>query len=122
MLAYAKEPMGYTQVGAKRVYGKYYAYGSFGPTEIKWKDFRAHRDILEECPITTRWLNKKFNLDIKEEIIFRYEETYSYMSFSHMIVIAKALGIPYIKSRNSTTSEKRALRRAVIARIEGEYK
>jgi len=116
MLVYHIEPMGYTSVDGQRVYGKYFSYGRFGPTEITYKQFCKYRDILVECPITGEWLTNKFGKKFPD-CSFKYTEMRK-LDFATLIKIARLLDIDYRKPRHPTDRDRRALKNAVIRKID----
>jgi hypothetical protein len=108
--------MGYTSVEGRRVYGEFYSYGRFGPTEITYEEFRQHRSILSEIPITGEWLSKKFGKSFPS-CSFKYTEMRK-LDFGKLIEIAILLGIDYRKPRHPTEKDRRALKKAVIGKID----
>jgi hypothetical protein len=117
MLVYSKQPMGYTSVGDKRVYGKSFAYGRFGPTEITYKEYMKNRDYLVQHPVTSAWLSSKFDKAFPEAE-FTYENMHDDVSFETLVEIANLLEIKYVKKGKPTIAEKRSLRRAIIFTID----
>lgn len=118
MLVYARQPMGYTSICGKRVYGEYFSYGRFGTTEILHDVFRKYKEILVEAPITSDWLSVRFDTEFPE-VSFTYEKMHEQVSFDVLVEVAKGIGIQYIKGgRKPTKIEKRALRRAIIKAID----
>jgi hypothetical protein len=118
MLVHTREPMGYMSVDGKRVYGESYCYGRFGPTEISHESYRKHRESLTEAPITSEWLTERFGVAFPE-VSFTYEKMHEQVSFDTLIVVARLVGIEYVKGRKKPTkAEKRALRRAIIRAID----
>lgn len=113
MLVRLKEPMGYTSVGGHRVYGKCYAYGSFGATKIPRSVYFKHREILEEVEITGDWLSKKTGKKFPQ-LSFYLTKMYE-VDLDSLINIAQLLGIEFIKTKEPN---KNALSRAVVKRIE----
>lgn len=115
MLVYLKESMGCSTVDGYKICGKYYAYGSFGPANIPRSVFIKNKDILEEVEMSQKWLYKKtgehFPLAFKTS-------TLRTLDFDTVIAIAKLLGIKYIKGKKNTVSQKAALRRAIIRKID----
>jgi len=116
MLVYHAEPMGYTSVDGKRVYGEYFSYGKFGPTEITYEQFRKYRPLLKELPITGAWLSEKFGKNFPE-CSFTYTQMRK-LSFDKLVEVAKLLGIDYRKPRHPTKTDVRALKTAVIRKID----
>lgn len=116
MLVYLKEPMGCSDVSGRRVYGRFYAYGSFGPTQIPRSVYFKNRDVLEEAQVTGEWLSERSG-KIFPPVSFKTTELYL-LDFNMLIQIAGLLGIKYIRSRKPSTNEKKALGRSVVARIE----
>lgn len=113
MLVRLKEPMGYSTIDNYRIYGKYYAYGSFGPTQVPRKIFFAHKNILEEVEITDKWLNEKTSKVFPRLKFFTTKM--ADLNLEDTIVLAKLLGIQFIKTKNIN---KTALSRAIVKRIE----
>lgn len=113
MLVRLKEPMGYSTIDGRRVYGKHYAYGSFGPTKVPRRVYLKNRDVLEEVEITGEWLSKQTNKlfpDVKF-LITRMSE----LTLEETLRIAELLDIKFIKTRNIN---KAALSRSIVKRIE----
>jgi len=116
LLVYAKLPMGYTSVGGKRVYGRNFCYGKFGPTEIPYNTFMEHREQLEEVVYTSALLEQLFSGSFPN-VSFRLTEIHK-LDFDILVEVANALGLEYIKGRSKPTLQhKRALRKSVLARI-----
>lgn len=97
MLVYLKEPMGYTQIGNYRIYGRYFSYGTFGTTDIPWKLYIKHRSILEQALYTKEVLEEKFG-GVFPDIEFRPSELRN-LNSDDLIAIAHGIGIEYMKSR-----------------------
>lgn len=116
MLVYLKEPMGCSDISGRRVYGRFYAYGSFGPTQIPRGVFFKNKDVLEEAQITGSWLSERSG-KLFPSVSFKTTELYL-LDFNMLIRIADLLGIKYIRSRKPSAAEKKALGRAVVTRIE----
>lgn len=116
MLVYHKEPMGYTSIGDKRIYGEYFNYGRFGPTDIPRSVFRKNKELLEEAEYNGEILGKMFGAEFPT-VKFKLSEFWR-VDFEVLIEIAKALGIKYLKNRKALTNiERRALRRGVLSKI-----
>jgi hypothetical protein len=113
MLVRLKEPMGYSTIEGHRVYGKCYAYGSFGPTNIPKKVYSKYRDVLEEVRVTGKWLSEKTGKEFPNVsfIITRM----SHLDLETIIEIGQLLGVKYIPTRKPN---KAALSRAVVKKIE----
>jgi hypothetical protein len=107
--------MGRSIVDGHHVYGKFYAFGSFGPTNISRKTFLEHKGTLEEIEITQEWLLKKTGKRFPTG--FKTTELHS-VDFDVVIKIASLLGIKYIKSKKPSSIERSALRRSVIKSID----
>jgi len=107
MLVYLKNNMAYTSIAGKRVYGEWYAYGSMGPTDIPIELFRKNTDILKEAYYTKDWLSIKFNTDFPD-IQFKLSNLKN-LDIDVLIEIARCVGIDYIKTKNISSTEKRAL-------------
>lgn len=52
--------MGYLDIDGQRVYGRNFAYGSFGPTDIDRKTYKHNKKFLEEAVYTKEILEEKF--------------------------------------------------------------
>jgi hypothetical protein len=116
MLVYLKEPMGYSMICGRRVYGECYAYGKFGSTVIPRSVYFANKERLEEAEITGEWLRSKTGCDFPA-VSFRTTEL-GKLGFDLIIGIARGLGIKYIRKKKITTEEKKALNRAIVHFIE----
>jgi hypothetical protein len=116
MLVYHIDPMGYTTIDGKRIYGECFNYGAFGPAEITYKQFSKNKKILKEQPVTDSWLEKKFGKKFPS-IQFKITEMWR-VDFEKLIDIARLIGIDYRKPRHPTSMDKRALRKAVLSRID----
>ena len=115
MLVYHKEPMGYTSIGSKRIYGKFFNYGRFGPANVTRSTFKKHKNILEEVEYDEKILKKIFGVTFPI-VRFRISELWK-LDFNKLIEVALLIGIPYIPSRTPTYNERRALRKSVIGRL-----
>jgi hypothetical protein len=111
MLVYLKNAMSYTVLDGKRIYGKKFAYGSFGPTDINIDTYMEKRDILEEAEYTKRWLDNKFNTNLPN-VSFKLSELYN-IDIKILSKIALCIGIKYFKPRKVSIEEKKALCRAI---------
>jgi hypothetical protein len=115
VLVYLKESMGCSIVNGHRVCGRFYARGSFGPTNMPRATFLKNKSVLEEIEITPSWLFQKtgkiFPIGFKTTELPKLE-------FDVVIDIAKSLGIEYIKSRKPSGAEESALRRTIIRVID----
>ncbi len=116
MLVYAKVPMGYTSIGNQRVYGKFFSYGKFGPTDIPYELFLTHQEQLEEVGYTKDILEEEFGGKFPT-ISFKLSKL-KLIPFENLVEIARSLGIDYHKGRQKPSLQhKRALRRSVLGRI-----
>ena len=115
VLVYLKESMGCSTINGHRVYGRFYAYGSFGPTSLSRKVFLKHKEILEEAEISKEWLRSKTGKEFPTG--FKISELYNF-DFDTTINIAKLLGINYIKSKKPTSAEQSALRKSIMNKID----
>lgn len=115
MLVYLREEMGYTQLDGYRIYGKKYAYGSFGPADLPIELYKKNKKILEDAKYTKAWLDKKFGKDFPA-ISFTVDDLYK-MKFSSMVEIASLMGIKYAgpTNKNPTVRERHALRKSIIS-------
>lgn len=100
--------MAYTQLGQYRIYGKKFAYGSFGDTDIPWDLYKEHVNILEEGYCTSDWLKNKYGRDFPN-VTFKVSEMRK-LNFDTIIEIAKGLGINFITSNRITPTQQKSLR------------
>jgi hypothetical protein len=121
MLVYLKEPMGYAVLDGHRIYGKYYSRGCFGPRSVSRDFYFKHKEQLEQFEITSQWLSRKFKKEFPN-LSFTPTSFWT-IDFYSVIELARLLGIDYKWNgrKDFTDTEKRALRRAVLARIEEQY-
>jgi hypothetical protein len=115
MLVYHSNPLGYLQIEGYRIYGKKYAYGSFGPTDIPRDLYKKHKDILVDAVYTKEWLDRKFSKNfpaISFDISFN-------ISDADLKTIAELVGIKvsYGKRHELTTIERNALRRSILLKM-----
>lgn len=116
MLVYHKDPLGYTSIDGKRVYGKYFNYGSFGPVNIPRSIFKKNKEILEEVEYDEVLLEKIFGVKFPC-VRFKISEFWK-VDFKTLIDIAMSLDIKYIRNKGTPTDiEKRALRRGILNKI-----
>ncbi len=111
MLVYLKQDLSYTSIDGQRVYGEKFAYGSFGPTNISIKVYKANRDILKPAKYTKAWLEQRFKKCFPK-LSFSLVDLNGF-DLKTLINISEGLGISYIKSRHPTQQEKRALVRSI---------
>ena len=111
MLVYLKSDMSYTVLNGKRVYGRKFAYGSLGPTDISMDIYNEKKDILSEAEYTKEWLNNKFGKEFPN-ISFKPSQLYK-LDLGILTQIAHGVGIKYLWNRKTTVQEKRALCRAI---------
>ena len=108
--------MGYTSIGDKRIYGKFFNYGRFGPTNIPRSVFRENKEILEEVEYDEKILNNIFNVEFPV-VRFKISEFWR-IDFNTLIIMAQKMGIQYVKrQKNPNDIEKRALRKSVLKLI-----
>jgi hypothetical protein len=111
MLVYLKKEMGHCKIDKYRIYGKKYAYGTFGSTDIPPEMYKKNKDILEEAEYTRVWLENKFDA-IFPDVTFRMSDLYK-MDFNSLVSIIRSMGVDYIMSARPTQKEKRALCRSI---------
>jgi len=116
VLVYLKEPMAYSTMNGRRIYGEFYSYGSFGPSSVSRKFFFENRDRLKEVEITSEWLVSQTG-ELFPDVSFLTTEM-SKLDFEVIVAIARGLGIKYIEKKKITTEEKKALNRAIVYHIE----
>lgn len=114
MLVYFKEPMGYTVVDRYRIYGRKYAYGSFGSTDLPVDVYKEYRELLEDAEYTAGWLEKKFKKPFPP-ISFTIVSLYN-MEDERLIQLASLIGIKsnYAKTHDLTIKQRHALRKSII--------
>lgn len=118
MLVYLKEPMGAAVIGGKRIMGKYYARGTFGPTNISRAVYFANKTVLEEFEYSSEWLERKFGLKFPQ---MRFTpSTFYLIDFNTVVELARLVGIDYKSKGNKeyTDIEKRALRRSILGKLD----
>jgi hypothetical protein len=98
-------------IGEQRVYGKKFAYGSFGPTDIPSDVYKKNKNILEEAEYTKEWLDKNFNNEFPN-ISFKLSRLYQ-IDIDVLIQIASCVGINYLRNKKVSVQEKRTLCRAI---------
>ena len=103
--------MSYTVLNGKRIYGKKFAYGSFGPTDISIDVYKEKKDILEEAEYTKEWLDNKFGNNFPN-IAFKSSQLYR-LDMDTLIQVAHGVGIKYLRRRKISVQEKRTLCRAI---------
>lgn len=111
MFVYLKEPMAYTSIGGKRVCGKLYAYGTYGPSNISIEDYKSNRDKIIDADYPAAWLKQKFGRDVQP---FNFEQLRA-MSVDDLIKFTKVtLGIKYFRGEDTDTKTKNALLKALM--------
>lgn len=114
MLVYLKQPMGYTSIDGKRIYGRHFCHGKFGPTDIPRKLYKKNIDILEEVEYNKEILEEYFP-GVFPNISFKISKLYK-LSNDEIVELAHALGIDFIYNRNKKmpTIVRRGLSKAVV--------
>ena len=107
--------MGYTSIGDKRIYGKYFNYGSFGPVNIPRSVFNKNKELLEEVEYDEKILGEMFGCYFPP-VRFKISELHR-LDITKLVEIAKLMGIQYISNRTPTHLEGRALRKSVISHL-----
>lgn len=112
MLVYLKEPMASTEIDGKRIYGKSYSFGTFGPTELSVEQYKKYRDILIDAEYSSKWIKNKFGTDSKA---FKFSDLKE-MPLEELTKFArKSLGLRYHETRTaSNIVEKNALLRYIM--------
>jgi len=111
MLVYLKSPMGYTQIGPYRIYGRKFAYGIFGSTDIPRTIYSENQNILDEADYTKEWLEEKFNIEFPN-VSFKLSKLHN-LTNKQLIDIARGVGIKYIKNDKLNRKEKYAICRSI---------
>ena len=111
MLVYLRSNMSYTVLDGQRVYGKKFAYGSLGPTDVSMNIYKENKDILEEAEYTKEWLDNKFGKEFPN-ISFKLSQLYG-LAMDDLILVAQGVGINYLRNRKISVQEKRTLCRAI---------
>lgn len=105
MLVYLKSPMGYTQIGPYRIYGRKFAHGIFGHTNVPKKIYDKNKDILDEADYSQEWLEEKFG-NVFPDISFKLSKLHS-LTNKQLIDIARGIGINYINKNNKLNRKER---------------
>lgn len=108
--------MGYSTIGGRRVYGEFFSYGSFGPTAIPRGLYFENKDHLVEAEVTGEWLKSATGCDFPS-VSFKTTELRK-LDLDTLLLVARGLGIKYIRKKVLTTEEKKALNRAIVHFIE----
>lgn len=115
MLVYLKNPMSYTSIDGKRVYGEKYAYGSMGPTSISIESYVKHKDILKETSYTKDWLDMRFNKDFPN-ISFKISEI-NKLDYTTLSKIANLIGLKHHKGKQKPPRGQLIVLRKLVADI-----
>lgn len=119
MLVYLKQDMSYTTIDGHRIYGRKYSYSSMGPTNVSLDLYKEYIDILDEASYDKYWLESKYN-GIFPNISFKLSEL-NKIDFNTLVVLAKLIGIKYIKTKNKPNKFQRAaLIHCVVNRLNKE--
>ena len=103
--------MAATEINGKRVYGRRYGYGTFGPANLSIEEYRANKDRLEDAEYPVEWLRAKFGKDIKP---FKFSELKD-MEFLDLVAFARTLNMKYsVNSTITHTVAKNALLKALM--------
>jgi hypothetical protein len=109
--------MGSSQIDGRRVYGKFYAYGSMGPTRIPRGIFKENRDILEEAEFTSDWINSRTGGKLSSNIKFKSYTLKKY-NWDILVEIARVLNIKFVKQKRDDSYIKRSLIRSILIKLE----
>lgn len=114
MLVYFKEPMSYTIIEGYRVYGRKYAFGSFGSTDLPSNIYKENKSALEDAEYTSQWLERKFKRTFPP-ICFTINGLYE-MEDDRLIQLANLVGVKcvYSKTQQLTIKQRHALRKSII--------
>lgn len=114
MLVYFKEPMSYTIIDGYRIYGRRYAFGTFGSTDVPESIYRENRAALIDAEYTNQWLERKFKRHFPP-ISFTINNLYE-MEDERLIKLATLVGVKcvYPKTHELTVKQRHALRKSII--------
>lgn len=114
MLVYFKEPMSYTIIDGYRIYGRRYAFGTFGSTDVPESIYRENRAALIDAEYTNQWLERKFKRPFPP-ISFTINNLYE-MEDERLIKLATLVGVKcvYPKTHELTVKQRHALRKSII--------
>lgn len=107
--------MAHTLIDGKRVYGRRYAYGSMGPTNISINSYKLYKNILEEAEYTKSWLDNKYNKNFPD-ISFKLSKI-NKIDYSTLVKVANLIGIKYYKSHIKPTRGQLIVLRRSVATI-----
>lgn len=114
MLVYFKEPMSFVELEGYRIYGRKYAYGSFGSTDIPLELYNSHRHLFLDAEYSPQWLERRFGRKFPQ-ITFTAQDLYN-MEDAKLAELAIALGVKYYyrKTAELSIKERHALRKSII--------
>lgn len=115
MLVYLKEQMGYGSIEGQRVYGRKYARGTFGPTDIPYSLWEKHKNCLAPGEYTSKWLETKYKKQFPD-IVFTIDSLKE-LDDSMLSSIAKLVGVLFVDkpyNRSMDLIERRALIKSII--------
>jgi hypothetical protein len=115
MLVYFKEPMCFIELDGYRIYGRKYAYGTFGSTDIPLELYNEKRHLFVDAEYTPQWLERRFGKKFPP-ITFTAQDLYS-LEDARLAELAITLGVQYHyrKSVELSTRERHALRKSIIS-------
>lgn len=113
MLVYCKNPMGYTSIDGKRIYGRYFARGSMPPTQLNYSSYYKNRGALESSPYTKEWLEKEYG-SFFPNVSFIGQRDLSLMAFQTLVQIVRAMGVDYRDTKGKWEDEKAGLIETIL--------
>lgn len=117
MLVYHKDPLGYTEIEGKRIYGRKFAYGKMPPAEISFAKYKENASCLETIPYTNTYLSRRFG-GAFPPVEFHHVWDLLGLSWPNIVELAKAIGISYTKPMSATKDDKLGLAQAIIRILE----
>jgi len=116
MLVYAANPMGYLELEGQRIYGRYFAYGSFEPKRISYDTYKRHTNALEEVPIHSKRLEEYFGVPFPD-FTFQFSKWGTFPD-EHIQDIATSIGIMWRRKNKLSVNETIGLKKAIRNRLD----
>lgn len=115
MLVYHKEPKGYMSFGSLRVYGRQYAYGTMGPTDVPKKIYDEYKRYFIDAEYTREWLERKYKHEFPD-VKFTVDSLQR-LKWNIMVRVAKGVGVEFAGRANvkPTVSERYALKKSILS-------
>jgi hypothetical protein len=113
MLVYCRNPLGYTTIDGKRIYGRRFARGSMPPVNLSSIPYWHSRAGLEAVPYTKTWLDAQYGTDFPN-VSFVGGRDLMELPCPILIQIVRALGVQYRNTKNSFEDEKPGLVETIV--------